>query len=150
MMYVFTLALHNIMRWVVVLTALWLMYRTYSGLFGRRAYTAQDAAAGRWFTIGLDVQLLLGLLLYFVLSPLTKNALADFGGAMSNSDVRFFLVEHSLMMVVAVIVAHVGSAQVRKSADDRAKFVRSAIWYTIAVLVVLASIPWQRSLLPLF
>lgn len=149
-MYVFTLALHNILRWVVVLTALWLMYRTYSGLFGRRTYTAQDAAAGRWFTTSLDVQLLLGLLLYFVLSPLTKNALADFGAAMSNSDVRFFLVEHSLMMVVAVVVAHVGAAQVRKSADDRAKFVRSAIWYTIAILVVLASIPWQRSLLPLF
>jgi hypothetical protein len=145
------LALHNLLRWVVILAALYLLFRTYSGLFGRRAYAAQDAAAGRWFTISLDVQVLVGLLLYFVVSPLMRVAMADFGAAMGDSNLRFFAVEHSLMMVVAVILGHVGTAQVRKAADDRAKFVRSAIWYTLAILVMLAAVPWvQRPLLPAF
>ncbi|MCC6168097.1 MAG: hypothetical protein IT329_12800 [Caldilineaceae bacterium] len=150
-MYALVLGLHNLLRWVVILAALYLLFRTYSGLFGRRAFTGQDAAAARWFTISLDVQVLVGLLLYFVLSPVTRAALANFGAAMSDSQMRFFAVEHSLMMIVAVILGHIGTAQVRKAADDRTKFVRSAIWYTIAILVILAAVPWAFSpLLPAF
>jgi hypothetical protein len=144
-MYSWVLLLHNLLRWVVILTALYLLFRTYAGLFGRSAYTTQDAAAGRWFTISLDVQVLFGLLLYFVLSPKTRAALANFGAAMSDSSLRFFAVEHILMMVVAVILGHVGTAQVRKAVGDRAKFVRSAIWYTLAILVLLAGIPWTQA-----
>lgn len=147
-MYAFLLALHNLLRWVVVLLALYLLVRTYWGLLSRRTYTSQDANAGRWFSISLDVQVLVGLILYFVVSPITRSALADFGAAMSNPDIRFFAVEHILMMVVAVILSHVGTAQVRKAADDRARFVRSAIWYTLAILVLLVGVPWvQRPLL---
>lgn len=147
-MYALFLALHNLLRWVVVLLALYLLIRTYGGLLGRRTFTLQDANAGRWFTIGLDVQVLVGLILYFVVSPITRGALANFGEAMSNADIRFFAVEHLLMMVVAVVLSHVGTAQVRKATDDRTKFVRSAIWYTLAIVVLLVGIPWvQRPLL---
>jgi len=147
-MYAFLLALHNLLRWVVVLLALYLLIRTYWGLLGRRTFTLQDANAGRWFTISLDVQVLVGLILYFVVSPITRGALADFGAAMSDSGIRFFAVEHLLMMVVAVILSHVGTAQVRKAPDDRARFVRSAIWYTLAIVVLLVGIPWvQRPML---
>ncbi len=148
-MYVFLLGLHNILRWVVVLAAIYVLYRSYSGLFGRRAYTEADASSARWFTISMDVQLLVGLLLYFVFSPLTREAMRDFGAAMSNTVLRFFAVEHLLMMVVAVVLAHVGSAQVKRLTEDRAKFMRSAIWFTLSILLVLASIPWNtRPILP--
>ena len=67
---------------------------------------------------------------------------------MSNSDLRFFLVEHLVGMIIAVVLAHVGRATSRRAEDDNGKFKRAAIFHTLAMLVVLLSIPWFRPLLP--
>ena len=64
------------MRWVVVILAVYALVRVYMGLFGKKEFTETDRKALSFFSIGMDIQLLLGLLLYFVLSPVTKAALA--------------------------------------------------------------------------
>lgn len=107
-----------------------------------------DNRWGLGFTVSLDVQVLLGLLLYFVFSPITTAAFSDFGAAMANSAVRFFLVEHSLIMIVALILAHVGRALAKKADTDVGKHKRAAIFYTLAMLSILAVIPWGAALLP--
>jgi len=71
---------------------------------------------GLFFMITLDLQLLLGLVLYFVLSPFTTQALNDFGAAMRNAPLRFFAVEHVTLMLAAVILVHVGRVLARKAA----------------------------------
>jgi hypothetical protein len=146
--YVVVLALHNIMRWVVVVAAIWVIYLVYSGLMQRRSWKATEGQAVRFFTISMDVQLLLGLILYFVLSPITGIALQNFGAAMRDSTLRYFAVEHLLMMVLAVVAVHVGAVMIRRRRDDRSKYVQGAIWMTIAILLILVGIPWQRPLLP--
>jgi hypothetical protein len=146
--YVVVLALHNIMRWVVVVAAIWVIYLVYSGLMQRRSWKATEGQAVRIFTISMDVQLLLGLILYFVLSPITGIALQNFGAAMRDSTLRYFAVEHLLMMVLAVVAVHVGAVMIRRRRDDRSKYVQGAIWMTIAILLILVGIPWQRPLLP--
>ena len=69
---------------------------------------AGDERICRIFVGLLDLQMLVGLLLYFVLSPITKAALSDFGGAMSEPSMRFWAVEHVFGMVVGIALAHVG------------------------------------------
>jgi hypothetical protein len=130
-MYGLILLIHSWLRWAVIAAGLVAVVRG-----GQR-----DGAAGKWFTILVDIQIVLGLLLYFVFSPLTRNALADFGSAMSSPQLRFWAVEHVFGMVIGTALAHIGRARVRKASPDRRPRV-AAIFYGLALLAILASIPW--------
>jgi hypothetical protein len=90
----------------------------------------------------LDLQLLLGLALYFILSPITGNVFQDFGGAMSNAVLRFWAVEHVFGMVIGVALAHVGRVRVRKTADAARRHKLAAIFFGLALVAILAAIPW--------
>jgi len=84
------------------------------------------------------------LVLYFFLSPVTKLAMSDFGAAMKNSDLRFYAVEHFAMMLIAVVLVHIGRAKSKKAKTDSAKFKTATIFFLIAMVVMLAAIPWNR------
>jgi hypothetical protein len=141
-MYLTTLTLHSLLRWAVLGLGLWAVLRAYAGVSSRRAWAPVDDSVGRWFTISLDVQLLLGLVLYGLLSPITTQAFSDMGGAMRDPVMRFWAVEHIAMMVVALALAHVGRARARRAATDTSRHRTSAIFYTLALIAVLAAIPW--------
>lgn len=141
-MYSFFLIAHSLLRWVVLVLAIYALVRIYMGVFGKREFTNSDRQALSFYAIGMDVQLLLGLILYFFLSPLTMGAMSNFGAAMSDSTLRFFAVEHILLMVVAVVLAHVATIMARRGVTSSSKFNRAAIWLTLSVLAVLAAIPW--------
>lgn len=147
-MYSFILTLHNIFRWLVLIFGVLAVLRAFYGWFGKKEWAQIDDRLGLGFTSTMDIQLLLGLLLYFVFSPITKSAFQDFGAAMADSSLRFFAVEHFLMMVIAVIIVHVGRAFSKRATSAAGKHKRAAIFYTLGLLVVLASIPWERALLP--
>jgi hypothetical protein len=108
----------------------------------QRPWTPTDQSIGRWFTITLDLQVVLGALLYFVLSPFTKEALSNFGAAMSNSGLRFWAVEHVFGMVIGVALAHVGKVKIAKAPNDARRHRLAAIVYGLALLAVVISIPW--------
>lgn len=152
-MYPFVLALHNLLRWLVIIAAVIVLVRTVLGLRGRRAWTALDDRMGALYLISMDLQLLVGLLLFFVFSPLTRAALMNMAAAMRDATMRFFLVEHFPYMLVAVILAHIGRVRVRKAAEDRARFRQTLLWIGLSFLIVLIAIPWPflsygRGLLP--
>jgi hypothetical protein len=149
-MYPFILALHNIVRWLVVVFAVLALVRAYRGWLRKGEWTNADRRAGVFFGAALDTQMLLGLLLYFFFSPITKEALIDFGAAMGDAGTRFFAIEHFFYMFVGVVFAHLGSAFSKKAATPLAKHQRAAIWYTLAVLLILLGMPWMRPLLPIF
>jgi len=143
-MYTFLLDLHNLLRWVIVIVGVIAVATALRGAFARAAWTGQQNALGRLFTISVDVQLLVGLLLYFVFSPITTGAFADFGAAMQNDHTRFFLVEHLPLMVIAIALVHVGAARARKLNSARP----AAIFYTVAMVLMVIAIPWWRPLVP--
>jgi hypothetical protein len=104
-MYMLTLTLHSLMRWVVVIVGLVAVVRFLAGWLGKKEWTSLDTRLLSIFPMTVDIQLLLGLLLYFLLSPISTSALRDFGGAMSNAVLRFYAVEHLFMMILALVVA---------------------------------------------
>lgn len=144
-MYAVLLTLHSLIRWVVVLAALAALVRAIGGLSGRQAWSALDQRLGIIFTSAMDTQLLIGLLLYFFFSPITTAALRDMGGAMAQAGARFFAVEHWLLMLVALVVAHIGWARAKKASSDSAKFRQIAIFFGLAIVIVLLAIPWPFS-----
>jgi uncharacterized membrane protein YqhA len=140
-MYPAFLMIHSVLRWLVVIAAVAAAGKALAGWLGKQPFTKLDDRLGSAFTIVMDVQLLVGLILYVFLSPLTQAAFQDLGAAMSDGTLRFFAVEHLAVMVVAVVLAHVGRATSRRAADDK-KHQRAAIWYGLALLTILFATPW--------
>ena len=149
MLYSILLPLHSIMRWVVIILALVTIGRALYGWLGKKPWTQLDNRLSSFFTMGFDIQILIGLILYFI-SPLMQTAFQNFGGAMSNSDLRFYAVEHIFLMILALGIAHAGRTLSRKAKDAFKKHRNAALFYILAILIVLAAIPWQRGLLPTF
>ena len=150
-MYSFILGLHNILRWVVVVIAIFTLSRMYFGLIRKREWSDMDRKAGVFFTAALDTQLLVGILLYVFFSPLVKVTFNDFGAAMSNPGLRFFSIEHVFYMVLSVVFAHIGSVRTKKVPDSIVKHRQAVLWFSLAFLILMVGIPWSsRPLLPSF
>jgi hypothetical protein len=138
-MFTALLFLHSWLRWVVLAAG---VAAVFSAL-GKDTRAVQGAE--RWgliFMIALDTQLLLGLLLYGLFSPMTGQAMQDFGAAMGNPVLRFWAVEHLTLMMGAVVLAHVGRVLARKTTDIERRRKRLLVCFAIALLLVLAGIPW--------
>lgn len=147
-MYPVILGLHNVVRWLVLLAGLWAVWRVWRGWMTRGVWSDKDLNAGRLFAGVANLQFALGILLYAV-SPLIRQGFADVGRAMGTQEIRYFMVEHVLMMVVAVALVHVGVARVRKAASDSARFQTATIWWGIALAAMAGFVPWQRPWFPL-
>jgi hypothetical protein len=148
-MYTILLYLHSWLRWAVLLFALIVIAKSFSGWFGRKDYTSSDNKLATFYIASVHSQFLIGLLLYIFFSPITKAAFADFGAAMKNSGLRFFAVEHITGMVIAVVLAQVGRSLSKKAKDAVTKHKKLAIFATISLVIMLATIPWP-AMRPLF
>ena len=95
--------------------------------------------------MAMDIQLLVGLILYFVVSPLTQTALKNFGAAMQDPELRFFAVEHILLMLAAAAAAHVGRTLSRRASAALTKHQRAALLFGLTLLLILLAIPWPFS-----
>lgn len=134
---------HSTGRWIVLLLLLFAIFNSL--LAGRRPFIRSDNRLGLLLTIFTDLQLLIGLSLY-VFGPKGYKTFAAFGNnmgaVMKDATARFFGVEHIVGMLIAIVLIHIGKAQARKPIGDRAKHRRTVLFYLLALLIILVSIPW--------
>lgn len=140
--YSILLHVHSIGRWVVLLLLLIAIFNSL--VAGKRPYIKSDARTGLILTIVADTMLLVGLVLWYF-GPkgyrLIESA-GGFGEAMKNPVTRFYGIEHLVAMLIAIVLIHIGKAQGKKTISDKAKHNRTVTFYTIALVVILLSIPW--------
>ena len=141
-MYPTLLLLHSWLRWAVILLGLVATIRVIAGVTTRRPWMALDDRISKLFMHSLDLQMLLGLVLYFFLSPITTAALPDFMGAMKVPAMRFWAVEHWFGMVIGIALVHAGIARAKRATDSRQRHRTLAIFFTLAMVAILASVPW--------
>ena len=135
------LHVHSVGRWVLLILLLIAIFNSL--VAGRRPYIRTDARTGLILTIVADLMLLVGIYLWFAGGKGYKLIDANgFGVVMKDATQRFFAVEHLAMMLIAIILIHVGKVQGRKLISDKAKHTRTLIYYTLALLIILASVPW--------
>ncbi len=128
--------LHSLLRWVALLAILVVIIRAFSSLRKSKPYTAAD---NRWSLITLitfHLQLVVGLLLYFTQG--WHNQI----GNMSDKVIRFFAVEHLLAMLIVVFLVTFGRVKAKKAATDDLKHRHHFIYFILALLLLLANIPW--------
>src|SRR5215211_982213 len=120
--------LHSVGRWIVLILLLIAIFNSI--VAGRRPFIKSDARTGTLLVIFTDLMLLIGIALWFFGSK-GYNVLkgANMGDVMKEPFSRFFTVEHTIGMLVAIILIHVGKAQARKAISDKAKHKRTLIFY---------------------
>lgn len=133
---------HSGLRWIILALALVVIIKSFVGWFGKKEFTKLDNILSASFAGFIHLQLLLGLTLYFFLSPVTKAAFSDFGAAMGNAPMRYFAVEHIAVMIIGVILVTIGRSKSKRKNTDTDKFKTQAIFYTIALVIMLSRIPW--------
>src|SRR5436190_24306613 len=116
-MYTAALLIHSWVRWLVVIAGLIAVARALTGMSGSKPWTKSDDRGTLLFSIALDVQMLLGLILYVALSPITRTAFANMGAAMRDSRLRFWLMEHTVGMIMGVALAHIGRVVIKRKPD---------------------------------
>src|SRR5690606_12787809 len=138
------LALHSLLRWIVLLSLIVSIYFAYVGWFRNRPYTKFDNYL-RIFTVSaFHIQLMVGLYLYFT-SPLVKYFLGNFKESIHKTQLRFFGMEHISMMVPAVTFVSIGSLLACREKIEKEKFKKTAIRFSVAFLFIFTSIPWEFS-----
>jgi hypothetical protein len=135
-------AAHSGGRWIVLLLLLVAVFR--SATAGNRKFSNGDQKVGLFLMIATDLMLLVGIYLYFAGSwgsQLIQRS-GGMGEVMKNSTTRFYAIEHQVGMLLAIILIHVGKAQSKKNLSHLLKHRRTFVYYLIALILIIASIPW--------
>lgn len=144
MMYSVLLSIHSWIRWLVLISLVFAVYRAYLGWRSGKVFSKLDDRARLIATSIAHVQLVLGLWLYFI-SPVVDYFLKNFSDAVHRREIRFFGMEHITMMLIAVIILTIGSVKVKHANGDQEKFKKMFFWFAIVLLIIFLSIPWSFS-----
>lgn len=136
-MYPMLLHSHSGLRWVVLLLLLAAIFNAGTKMGGKASYTDRDKKLGLFALIFSHLQLVIGLILYFV-SP----KVVAMGDAMGDKVLRFFAVEHLTIMIIGVVLITIGYSRAKRQSGDGAKFKTTFWFYALGLLVILAGIPW--------
>lgn len=145
-MYSALLHSHNGFRWLVLISLVLAIIFAFAGWMKKSKWSKKDNLIGIILVIFMDLQFLIGLALYAFVSPFTKAAFADFGAAMKNTELRFYAVEHFLMMVIALVLVHIGRSKSKKELTGWKAHRIAAIYYSLGLLLILLAIPWNRAM----
>jgi hypothetical protein len=130
---------HSWLRWIVLLLLALVVIRAVTG---RGAWTAVDERLHVFGVSALDLQMMLGLWLYAVASPLSHAFLTNPGGTMHDSVIRFYGLEHITMMILGVAVVHIGRNRSKAESNGDARRRTVIRWTAVGLLLILAGVPW--------
>lgn len=136
-MYSALLHTHSGLRYTILVVLVLAIFKGISGWQQKTNYTKFDNQLALFSMIFIHLQLVVGLILYFV-SP--KVILTDMATTMSNPIMRYYTVEHILLMLIVVALVTVGRIASKKKTVDYLKHKTIAIYYGLALLLILVTV----------
>lgn len=137
--------IHSYWAYLVLLIILLATFNALAGFFSKREYSAKDFRISLFALIVTHIQLLIGLILYFV-SPLGLQNITTLGmgEVMKNSEFRLYAVEHPFVMILTAVFITIGYSKHKKKLLSHKKFKTLSIFYAIALILMLSRIPWNQ------
>lgn len=129
---------HSGWAYLVLIILLVAVVNAIIGYSSKKEFTAKDRKIALFALIFTHIQLLFGLILYFI-SPLGKAVL----GQMKDADLRLTSLEHPLINIIAIVLITIGWSKHKKLTESNAKFKTFAIFYTIGLVLILSRIPYK-------
>ena len=109
------------------------------GLTSKKLFTDKDLRLSLFTLIICHIQLLVGLILYFV-SPLGSAQL----GNMKDAAMRLTSLEHPLINIIALVLITIGWSKHKKEESNNGKFKKIAVFYTLGLILILSRLPWAN------
>ncbi len=138
--------LHNLLRYAIVIFLISNVVKSFLGWFGKKKYTAGDNKLSLFLFISAHLQLVIGLVLYFISDIVAAYKDLAMVDIMKDAVARFWVVEHLTSMILGIIIITLGRIMAKKAKTDSAKFRRQAIYFTLAMVIIFAAIPWPEPL----
>ncbi|MBN9292642.1 MAG: hypothetical protein J0G96_01535 [Flavobacteriia bacterium] len=143
-MYSALLALHALIRWLVLAFLLYSIYRAFIGYAKNGIFSKTDNAFRHWTATVAHIQLMVGIIIY-TQSPIVKYFWADPKTALQSPDLTFYGLIHIFLMLAAIVVLTIGSALAKRRTADKEKFRTMLVWFSIALIIIFIAIPWTFS-----
>lgn len=141
-MYKGMLDLHNLLRWLILILLVVNIIKNYAR--ANDPFSNADKKLSLWLMICAHLTLVVGV----VLLIMDLIQLPDGTPIMQNAALRRQYVEHPIAMLIAIVLITIGRGVFRKNISDKKKHTKSATFYLIALIIILAMIPWDKALIP--
>ena len=135
--------LHSYWAYLVLLILVLATFNALIKFFADKEFHAKDFRISLFALIVSHIQLLLGLILFFAAEYITQIKETGMSTIMKNDLLRSNIVEHPLTMIIALVLITMGYSKHKKKLTSKSKFKMLAIFYTLALILVLAKIPWN-------
>jgi len=124
---------HSGLRWIALVLLLLAIYNAFTA----KEYEKKHRLVNMFAMISLHTQLLIGLALYF-----TSDKVQFIEEWMKSPLLRFYGMEHLAGMLIAIVLVTIGHSKSKKATESSDKFKAIKIWYVLALILILAFIPW--------
>ncbi|MGY0407189.1 MAG: hypothetical protein ACWIPJ_02365 [Polaribacter sp.] len=134
---------HSYWAYLVLAFLIFAVANAIIGFTQKKQFTDKDLRIGLFTLIATHIQLLIGLGWYFM-SPWYKALKTDSAVVMADKPTRLLAIEHPAMMLLAIVLITIGWSVHKKKTEDTAKFKTFVIFYGLALVLILARIPWNN------
>jgi len=142
-MYSVLKTIHSYWAYLALLILVIAVVNALIGMSNKKAFGAKDLRLSLFGLIFSHIQLLIGLVLYFVSPSFEQWSTLGMGGVMKDAQTRLYLVEHPFTNIIAIVLITMGWSMHKRQTQDAKKFSRIGIFYTLGLLLLLSRIPWD-------
>ena len=135
--------LHSYLAYLVLLVLILVILNAVIGKIKGKDFESKDLRLSLYGLILSHIQLLIGLILYFVSPWFNQWSNLGVGGVMKATQARLYLVEHPFTNIIAIILITIGWSLHKRQSDSGKKFLRIALFYGFGLLLLLSRIPWE-------
>ncbi|MCP4883115.1 MAG: hypothetical protein GY908_04940 [Flavobacteriales bacterium] len=137
--------LHSGWAYITLIIVIFAVVNAIMGLTSKREFKdSKDLRISLFALIVSHIQLIIGLIAYFVSAQFAFVLDNGMGAAMKEPDIRLFVIEHPLMMILAITIITIGFSKHKKQTTDSGKFKTIALYYGVALIFMLSRIPWSQ------
>ena len=134
--------IHSLWAYIVLIVIIAAVINAFMGLKSKGEFKPKDLRIALFALIASHIQLIFGFIAYYTSSFYNVMREVGMGEVMKSSELRKPLFEHPMLIIIAIALITIGFSKHKKKTTDTAKFKTIALFYTIALLLILAVIPW--------
>lgn len=135
---------HSYWAYLVLIVLILAIFNSLVGKIKGKDFESKDLRLSLFGLIFSHLQLLIGLILYFISPWFDQWSNLGMGGVMKDSTTRLYLVEHPFTNILAIILITMGWSLHKRQSDPSKKFLRIGLFYTLGLLLLLSRIPWNN------
>jgi hypothetical protein len=142
-MYSILKSVHSYWAFFVLIILVIAILNAFLGKSKGREFSTTDLRISLFGLIFSHIQLLIGLIIYFVSPWFDQWSALGMGGVMKDAQTRLYLVEHPVTNLLAIVLITMGWSMHKRQSLSSKKFLRIGLFYTLGLLLLLSRIPWD-------